>query len=230
MILNTHNRSRHTIELSYLQDDEDFNLFSFDYPFYDDNLKKQFEIKFMDYYRYCEIGFESVERFQRALCTRLHTIMPFYKQQYDAFLIGMKSNFMFNKDLKETFIREYNNEDNSNSNTLDKSSSESSSNNDTNATHKESVLNNINANIGDDKLTGMTSDKTLDISKALAKALGSSEMNSTGKQTGKETTTLISQGNIGITSSGQLLEDYWRVTRNFDLEIIEECWDLFSLL
>ena len=74
------NRSRYTLELSYLQDDPEFDLFSFEYDFYEPQLKKQFENKFMDYYRYYEIGFETIERFQRQLMSKLNMIMPYYRQ------------------------------------------------------------------------------------------------------------------------------------------------------
>ena len=52
---------------------------------------------------------------------------------------------------------------------------------------------------------------------------------STGESTGnsKEVYTLISQGNIGITSSAELLDKWRQVLLNIDLMIFEECSDLF---
>ena len=49
--------------------------------------------------------------------------------------------------------------------------------------------------------------------------------NRTGKQ--KETYELISQGNIGTTSSAELLDKWRECLINIDKIIIDECKDLF---
>ena len=46
----------------------------------------------------------------------------------------------------------------------------------------------------------------------------------------KEETTLISKGNIGTTSSAQLLRDWRDVLINIDMMILEECEELFFKL
>ena len=57
----------------------------------------------------------------------------------------------------------------------------------------------------------------------------SSKATSTGESTGnrKEAQPLTSQGNIGITSSAELLDKWRQVLLNIDLMIFEECYDLF---
>ena len=57
----------------------------------------------------------------------------------------------------------------------------------------------------------------------------SSIASSAGESTGnsKEEYSLTSQGNIGITSSAELLDKWRQVLINFDLMIFEECNDLF---
>ena len=57
-------------------------------------------------------------------------------------------------------------------------------------------------------------------------------MNNTGNTSNKEkeTTTLISQGNIGVTSSAELLKQWREVLINIDNMIIEDCKDLFMLI
>lgn len=224
-------QSRHTIELRYIQDDPDFDLFSFDYDFYEPILKKEFENKFMDFYRYKEIGFETIERFQRQLMSKLNMIMPYYRQLYITELRSKNIDFMLNKDLKETFERALSSNDetlmNSIMETLAKNTNESTSN----TIHKESVLNNINANIGDGKLTGMSSDEGTDSGSSTQTGNDKSNSTSNSKSKLTESTTLISQGNIGVTSSAELLEKWRSVLINIDRMIIEdECWDLFSLL
>ena len=46
----------------------------------------------------------------------------------------------------------------------------------------------------------------------------------------EQLTELISKGNIGITSSAELLKQWRQVLINIDEMIIEECRDLFMLL
>lgn len=224
-------RSRHTLELSAIQDDPNFDLFDMDYDFYDPMLKKQFEIKFYDYYRYKEIGFESIERFQRQLMSKLNMIMPYYKQLYITELKSKDIDYLLNKDLRETTEREITTD----SESLMKSIAENVFNNmnktSGNNTHKESVLNNINANIGEDKLTGMS----LDNSDESLSMTGNENNNSSSKSNinsiVKDRNTLISRGNIGITSSAELLEKWREVLINIDeMIIVNELWDLFSLL
>ena len=48
-----------------------------------------------------------------------------------------------------------------------------------------------------------------------------------GNEKSVEKTELISQGNIGITSSAQLLKEWREVLINMDKIIIESCNDLF---
>ena len=53
---------------------------------------------------------------------------------------------------------------------------------------------------------------------------------SQNSNTAKEETTLISKGNIGTTSSAQLLRDWRDVLINIDMMILEECEELFFKL
>ena len=53
-------------------------VFTFDYPFYNDNMedKKEFEELFLKYYYFREIGFETPSRFKMKLESKLKLIMP----------------------------------------------------------------------------------------------------------------------------------------------------------
>ena len=59
-------------------------------------------------------------------------------------------------------------------------------------------------------------------------------MNSNGTNSAEnnstETYSLVSQGNIGVTSSAELLEKWRNVLINIDQMIFEECSDLFMLI
>lgn len=207
--------AKYTIELNTLLKDDKFNVFDFEYDFYDEVLKPIFELKFKDYYRFYEIGFETVERFQHNLKAKLNLIMPYYKQLYQTELASKDINFLLNKDLKETFIRDIEGNDTSNnvSSTVAKSDSIS----------KESYLDNGNADLSlTDGLTGISSNGSTGDTQ--------SKSDSTASNKSSEKTELISQGNIGITSSAELLERWRNTIINIDNMIIEECKDLFMLI
>ena len=204
--------AKYTIELNTLLKDEKFNVFDFDYDFYDEALKPIFEMKFKDYYRFHEIGFETVERFQHNLKSKLNLIMPYYSELYRTQLEAKNINFLLNKDLKETFIRDIQGSDTSNnvSSTVAKSDSLS----------KESYLDNGNADLSlTDGLTGISSNGSTGDTQS------KSDSSASNKST--EKTELISQGNIGITSSAELLQKWRDTIINIDKMIIEECKDLF---
>lgn len=204
--------AKYTIELNTLLKDEKFNVFDFDYDFYSEEGKPNFEQLFKDYYRFHEIGFETVERFQHNLKSRLNLIMPYYKQLYQTELASKDINFLLNKDLKETFIRDIEGNDTSNnvSSTVAKSDSIS----------KESYLDNGNADLSlTDGLTGISSNGSTGDTQ--------SKSDSTASNKSTEKTELISQGNIGITSSAELLEKWRKTIININQLIIAECEDLF---
>lgn len=208
----------YTIELSSLLQDKNFQLFNFDYDFYTDDkiIRESFEKKFIDRYMFYEIGFETVARFKHFLRERLNSIAPYYKQLYQTELESKNINFMLNKDLVETYEREVENEGLNNT--------DMKSNDKTTQNNKESYLDNGNADLGlnQGNLTGVSE----------VKGQGDSTSNSSTNisANSKEATKLVSQGNIGITSSAELLRDWRSVLINIQELIIEDCRDLFILL
>lgn len=224
------NRSNHTIELSFLQDDPEFDLFSFDYAFYDDMLKGQFEAKFLDHYRYNEIGFETIERFQRRLQSKLNMIMPYYRQLYITELKSQDIEFLLNKDLRETTEKTISSDSKTIMESIVNSAINSTNVSRETSDHKESILNNVNASIGDGKLTGVSEDTNNSNSEGNTNSNDNTNANTKNNSYVTEKNLLISRGNIGITSSAELLEKWREVLINIDELIINECWDLFSLL
>ena len=206
--------SKYTIEVYSLLKDKNFKMFDFDYDFYTDNqdIKQSFETKFIDTYLFNEIGQETVARSKHFLKRRLNNIMPYYKQLYETELRTKEIDFMLNKDLTETFERLVEGENTSSVN--------ANSTNSSNDKVKESYLDQGLASIDlEDKLTGVTSNNTTIDSNSVS--------SSTDKNSNKETTKLISRGNIGVTSSAELLEKWRKILINIDMLIIEECADLF---
>ena len=202
--------SKYTIELRYIYDDVKYNLFDFPYNLYDNDLKPWFEEKFFQHFMFYEIGFESIAMFKQRLMSKLNDIFPYYKQLYETEIRTKGIDFMLNKDLKESYVRELTSNSNSN-----QESNITSNNLSTAGQLTPSLIANS------EKI-----DKFMDTAQ---KDNATSNSTSTGESNGnsKEEYTLTSQGNIGITSSAELLTKWRETLLNIDLMIFEECNDLF---
>ena len=202
--------SKYTLELRYIYEDPNLKLFDFPYNLYDNDLKPLFEEKFLQHFMFYEIGFDTIAMFKQRLMSKLNDIFPYYKQLYETELACKDIDFMLNKDLKESYVRELTSNSNSSqeSNTTSKGLS-------TAGQLTPSLISNS------EKI-----DKFMDTAQ---KDESSSNASSNGESTGnsKEEYTLTSQGNIGITSSAELLSKWRDVLLNIDLMIFEECNDLF---
>ena len=214
--------ARYTIELRDIENCICY-LFPRNFPFYTDSeeLRLNFIQKFYDEYMFREIGFETVERFKRSLLGKLNKIMPYYTQLYHTELESKNINFMLNKDLIETFEREVS------------GSSEVNSNSTTNATGTSTVNSNDimydTPNSRIDDITKYPTQGSQGENNATSSSNATSSNNQTGENTQTEKTSLISKGNIGITSSAQLLKEWREVIINIDDMILNELEDLFML-
>ena len=202
--------SKYTLELRYLYKDENFKLFDFPYNLYNNDLKPWFEEKFFQHFMFYEIGFDSVAMFKQRLMSKLNDIFPYYKQLYETEIACKNIDFMLNKDLKESYVRELTSNSNS--------------------TQESNVASSGLSTAG--QLTPSLISNSQKIEKFMDTAQkdeSSSNSTATGESTGNsiEEYTLTSQGNIGITSSAELLAKWRDVLINIDLMIFEECNDLF---
>ena len=202
--------SKYTLQLRYIYEDENYNLFDFPYNLYDNDLKPWFQEKFFQHFMFYEIGFDTIGMFKQRLMSKLNDIFPYYKQLYETEIRSKGIDFMLNKDLKESYVRELTS--NSNSNQESNVSSNSLS---TAGQLTPSLIAN-----------SQKIDKFMD---SAQKDNSSSNSTSTGESNGnsREEYTLTSQGNIGITSSAELLSKWRETLLNIDLMIFEECSDLF---
>lgn len=206
--------SKNTIEINQLVNDLDFNLFDFEYNLYDNELKSVFEKKFIDHFYFYEIGLTPIARFKKALQIKLNDIYPYFKQLYQTELRCNDIDFMLNKDLKEQYTREL--------------TGNSSVNQSSTSTTKDTSLN-INNDTPQNKIDDLDQFMT-----SASKNTDNSTMNSNGTNSAEnnltETYSLVSQGNIGVTSSAELLEKWRNVLINIDQMIFQECNDLFMLI
>lgn len=215
------------------------DIFPSEYPFYVDDVqgRKAFEGKFIKHYYYREIGFETPFMFTQKLESHLLINMPYWTKLYQTELESRNINFMLNKDLRETFIREIESEnESSGTNASQQNSSSSSSVNQSGTTsnnHKEAMLNDgvAMSSLTEGYLTGASGDTGETTNIGSSNASDDIESSGSSSQSGSEKvlekTDLLSQGNIGVTSSAQLLKEWREVLIDMDKIIIESCNDLF---
>ena len=214
--------AQYTIELRALNNPPFFKLFDFKYDFYEESKKEQFEQKFIDYFYMREIEHATAEEFKHELRTKLNLIAPYYKQLYETELKSKNIEFLLNKDLKETFIREVESDTESLSNF----------NNESNGKAKVETLSTTNDTPQNriDDLDKYISSASKDKNTSDTSSSDNGSSISQNSNTAREETTLISKGNIGTTSSAQLLRDWRDVLINIDMMISEECEELFFKL
>ena len=215
--------SKYTIELREIENCICY-LFPKGFPFYTDSeeMRLNFIQKFYDEYMFREIGFETVERFKRSLLGKLNKIMPYYTQLYHTELESKNINFLLNKDLVETFEREASGSSEVNSNSTNNTTGTSEANS------NDMMYDTPNSRIDD--ITKYPTQGSQGENNVTSSSNGNSTTNQTGENTQTEKTSLISKGNIGITSSAQLLKEWREVIINIDEMILNELEDLFMLL
>ena len=211
--------SKYTLQLYYIYKDDSYNLFDQPYNLYNNELKPYFEEKFFQHFMFYEIGFDNINIFKQHLISTLNDIYPKYKQLYETEIRCQNIDFMLNKDLKESYIRKLNGESEGNSQ-ASSSSDNTSTNNDL------TIANDTPQNKIDDLDKYMTS-----ASKSNSNSTNNSTSNANNtiknKSTNSEEYELISQGNIGVTSSAELLEKWRNVLINIDQMIFKELENLF---
>ena len=125
------------------------------------------------------------------------------------------SDGVSNVSLEQGYLTGVNNEEQTNTGTQDSQSTSKNTQEFTTTNTQESTTNNTQEST------------TTNSQESSGQGTQSQEETNRRENTQKETITLISQGNIGITSSAQLLKEWRDVLINMDKIIIESCNDLF---
>ena len=222
--------SNYTIELRFLEHDPISKVFDFNYTYYMKGLvsdevyeekKKEFERKFIETYYFDEIGFETPDRFKQRLKNYLDKGFKIWNERFKTELEVERQNinFLLNKDLVEERITEGNATGNSTVNSTNTSNSNNTANNknivnDTPDT-RFATTENFATSITTDQSTSQSTNSD------------SGETTSTSNQNNNVTDKFTSKGNIGITSSAELLEKWREVIIDIDNEIIEDADCLF---
>ena len=78
-------------------------IFNFEYDFYDVTKKPDFEKKFINHFRFREIGTETVGRFQHYLKCKCDETLPYYNMLFRTSLIDYEKTINYN--LVETYTK-----------------------------------------------------------------------------------------------------------------------------
>ena len=216
--------SNYTIELRFLENPPMTKLFDFSYDYYMKDLvpeevyqqkKKEFENKFLEFYYFDEIGYKTPDRFKQRLKNYLDMGFKVWQERYNTEIEVEKQNinFLLNKDLIEERITEGNATGNSST------TSSSTSNNNSSANNKNTVNDTPDTRFTSTEnfATSITTDETISNSTNT----GTGETTSTSNQNNNVRDKFTSKGNIGVTSSAELLEKWREVIIDIDNEIIE---------
>ena len=217
--------SKYTIELRYIRD----YMFKFDYNYYMKGLvpdevyqekKKEFENKFINHYMFDEICVDTPDRFSYMLKDYLDNQFKTFNELYKTELEVERQNinFLLNKDLTETTTS-----------SIESSYDNTSSNTGKNNTETEDVA---QEEFNDTPRTQLQNKKyatsiNLNRNHSTGSSNGTSEGKNSGKSKNTATNQLISRGNIGITSSAELLEKWRQVIQDLDKQLIDGAYNLF---
>ena len=216
--------SNYTIELRFLNNTPMSKLFDFQYDYYMKDLvpdevyekkKKEFENKFLEFYYFDEIGFKTPDRFKQRLKNYLDMGFKKWQERYKTELEVERQNinFLLNKDL----IEERTTQGNATGTATSTSTSTSNTNN--NSSNKNTVNDTPDTRFTttENFATSITTDETISNSTNT----GNGETTNTSNQNSNVNERFISKGNIGVTSSAELLEKWREVIIDIDNEIIE---------
>lgn len=218
--------------------------------------REQLNNKILNYYRWREIGFETVGRFLFELETALNEIMPYYNQLF--YSADQDFNPIYNVDYKRTIDRDKNDETNgqqssessnesSNESTVaDTSSTTATTNGNAKNVHSatpQGVLNissnNIDSiNYADDatwnKDSSTQNGSSNGTSNASSTASGESTSSGTSRVTGNESESTVetTKGNFGVVSAQDLIIKYRDTILNIEQQIINDprITELFMLV
>ena len=208
------------------------------YPLYKATTNKEYNIpniiptreqlnkKILDYYRYREIGFETVGRFLEELEISLNEIMPYYNQLF--FSADQDYNIIYNVDYKRTIDRDLsgNTSSNTESNTTDSTSTTADSTSWNKRVQSDTPQNQLSiTNKGIDTVD-YANEVSWNKDDAESSGTTSGNANSIASGTGTnkelESTIETTKGNFGVVSAQDLVKKYRELIINIEQQIIND--------
>lgn len=188
--------------------------------------REQLNKKILDYYRYREIGFETVGRFLQELEISLNEIMPYYNQLF--FSADQDYNIIYNVDYKRTTNRDLSGNTSSTTESSATDSTETSANSTSNSKHVTSDTPQNQLSITNKQIDTVDYANQVDWNKDDAESSGSTsgESSTTASGTGTnkelESTIETTKGNFGVVSAQDLIKKYRELIINIEQQIIND--------
>lgn len=190
------------------------NIFDFDYPFYNEERRKQFEQHFIEHFYFDEIGQETVARFKHRLKIKLNLIMPYWNKIFLA--DELEQRILDNYDVTETYEKEViDNTTQTSNGTVTSTNEKTSKNLESDTPVTKTDLDNI--------------DYFSNITKDIANGRNDTTSNNSNnvQNTNKENWTRNIQGNYGVQTDANAIVQYWESLRMIELEIFNQLNVLF---
>ena len=172
------------------------------------------EEKITRHFYFREIGFETVGRFLFELETKLNEIMPFYNKMYETTLLEFDP--LLNYQVKETYEKKVTGNTQGNAN----SSSSGSQNEKTNNLFSDTPQGRVDFN---------TSSHVTTMAQDVGSSTSSNESIITQSQSNNDREEFVRtmEGNSGVQTFSQLVNDYRKTFLNVDMMVIDELNELF---
>ena len=215
--------AKYTIELYKIAESDNGEIFDFDYELYDNELKKEFEKYFTDYFYFHEIGFETIGRFKKMLQIKLNSIVYKYKEIYKTVLVAENYDFMTTKNMTYTTTRELEGENTTNTSTENNSMYSTTGKNENiySQTPKGSI----------DNLEHYMTEGTVDKNNVDSNSQDTMIGNSSSENKQKEIITHNESGNLGAFSDAHLIERWREIIFDINETICrKELSSLFMLI
>ena len=205
--------AQYTLTLKQLKENN-IPLFNFNYPIFNEEYRPVLEEKITRHFYFREIGFETVGRFLFELETKLNEIMPFYNKMYESTLLEFDP--LLNYQVKETYEKKVTGNTQGNAN----SSSSGSQNEKTNNLFSDTPQGRVDFN---------TSSHVTTMAQDVGSSTSSNESNITQSQSNNDREEFVRtmEGNIGVQTFSQLVNDYRKTFLNVDMMVIDELNELF---
>ena len=176
--------------------------------------------KILSYYRFREIGFETVGRFLFELETALNEIMPKYNQLF--YSADQDFNPIYNVDYRKTLARNKTNSDQS------ASSSNTTSSDNAKSVSSQTPQNQLSISSANIDSVDYADEATWSAGNQTGTASGNTSSNGQEDETTVETT----KGNFGVTSAQDLIMKYRETILNIEQLIIHDprISELFMLI
>lgn len=179
-------------------------IFDFEYPLFNEEYKTRFEELFIDYFRFDEIGYETIGQFKHFLKVKLNLVMPYYNKIYET--QKMEQRILDNYDVTEE---------------IEKIGSEGNKKYISSNGNREGTTKNLYKDTPKTRIDINDFDIVNSISKDIisenGKATGQEESNTTNN----ERIIRTMKGNIGVQTDSDAIIKYWSSLRKVTLELFE---------